>query len=269
MSPSETASTEAIQGVVALLNSAAKPLTFGQLKKAARLGDAAVKEALETAVKQGVVFRWPDFRRSQYFWSQSPDQAAEHALLTLASEEAISRTKLIARARKRIPGFPQNAMQRIVTNLVAGHQLQQVPAFTAGSLLVRSGRPAAYAATARRFIEEKFRKAGFDPAPIFSPPAPAPNHIEAQPSVDAAAQILEAIQAMEPVAGVPVSAQSLRHHLPALDKRDFDAAALELRRKQQASLSLHHDPHNLPQQERDLLIDGGDGTYYVAIAIRR
>jgi hypothetical protein len=180
----------------------------------------------------------------------------------------------VERASKRIPGFSRQAMQRIVMNLIAGHELQQVPAFTTGKLLVRSGSSAAYAASARKFIEEKFRKAGFDPNQLWTPVAdsaspPASTPASDTAAHDTAAQIMEAMRSLEPVAGVPVSAQRLRNQLRGLDKRDFDAAALELRKRQQVSLSLHHDPHNLPQEERDLLIDGGDGTYYVAIAVRR
>jgi hypothetical protein len=48
----------------------------------------------------------------------------------------------------------------------------------------------------------------------------------------------------------------------------LDLAALELRNKQQAFLSLHADPHNISQEDKNILIDGQDGTYYVAIAIR-
>jgi hypothetical protein len=65
-----------------------------------------------------------------------------------------------------------------------------------------------------------------------------------------------------------VTAQRLRNRLPSLTKSEFDAAALELRRNERVFLTLHHDPFSLPPPERDLLIDGGDGTYYVSIAIR-
>jgi hypothetical protein len=65
-----------------------------------------------------------------------------------------------------------------------------------------------------------------------------------------------------------VSTLRLRNHLPNIGKREFDTAALELRRKQEVFLNLHADPYNIPQSEKDLLIDGGDGTYYVAIALR-
>ena len=266
---SETAPAATVQHVIALLADASKPLTFAKLKTAAHLTDADLKAALDAATSQGTVFRWPDHRRSQYFWSQSPDDVAQQSVLAMAAEEALSKTKLIERASKRVPGFSQKDMQRIVVNLVAGNELQQVPAFTAGKLLVRTGSTGAYAASARKFIQEKFRKAGFDPNPFFAPDATAASPSAPTPSVDAAAQILEAIRSMELVMGVPVSAQRLRHHLPELSKHDFDAAALELRKRQDVSLSLHHDPHNLPQEERDLLVDGGDGNYYVAIAIRR
>jgi hypothetical protein len=60
----------------------------------------------------------------------------------------------------------------------------------------------------------------------------------------------------------------LRNHLPQLSKNEFDAAALELRKKERVFLSQHVDPYNISQEDKDLLIDGQDGTYYVAIAIR-
>jgi len=265
MAPSETSRAE-VQRIVEILKSAAKPMTFIQMKKATRLGDAGLKAALESGISEGAAFRWPDRGKSHYFWSHSADHAAQQAVLAIASEEALSRTKLIARARKQIPGFPEKSMQRIVMNLAADRQLQPVPAFTAGKLLIRSGTTAPYAAAARKFIEEKFRKAGFDPALVFAPAAgvrPAPPG-----AVDAAAQILEAIRSLEPVAGVPVSAERLRRHLPRLEKHDFDTAALELRDKERVFLSPHNNPLTLSEQERDLLIKGAGETYYVAIAIR-
>jgi hypothetical protein len=273
MPSSETAPVDAIRRIVALLETAPKPLTFVKLKQEVRLEDAELRSALEAAASQGAVFRWPDYRRSQYFWSQSPDNAAQQAVLAIATGEALSRTKLVERASKRIPGFSRQAMQRIVMNLIAGHELQQVPAFTTGKLLVRSGTSAAYAASARKFLEEKFRKACFNPDQLFMPQgsqAEACATILPNPTTrnTAADQILEAMRSLEPVAGVPVSAQRLHNHLPGLNKRDFDAAALELRNQQRVFLSPHDSPHRLQAQERDILIDGGDGSYYVAIAIR-
>jgi hypothetical protein len=277
MSTSETPLTAAAARIIALLQPAERPLTFSQLKGAlnkgakgvARLGDEELKSALESAVNQGAVFRWPDKGRSQYFWSQSPEQAAQQAVLAIAGGEALPKTELIRRACKKVQGFPQKAMERIVGDLVNGRELQQVAAFTSGKLLMRTGSQAAYAAAARKFIEEKLRKAGFDPAEFLRPLASQDALPVPAVSLDAAAQILEALRSIEPNAGVPVSTQNLRNRLPGLSKSEFDAAGLKLRDTEQVFLSLHHDPHNLPQRERDLLIDGGDGKFYVAIAIRR
>ena len=56
--------------------------------------------------------------------------------------------------------------------------------------------------------------------------------------------------------------------LPNNSVGEFLVRSLDLRKRQQVFLSLDHDPHNLSQQERDVLIDGQNGTYYVAIAVR-
>src|SRR5262245_41980321 len=90
--------TNEIQRVTELLKSSVKPLSFSQLRKSSRLKDAELKAVLEAAIAQSAVFRWPESRRSQYFWSKSPNAAARDAVLAVASEEAVSRTSLIVRA---------------------------------------------------------------------------------------------------------------------------------------------------------------------------
>jgi hypothetical protein len=258
-----------LAAVAGALERHARPVTFAQLKKAAGVGDAELKSALEEGVSSGVLFRWPDYKRSQWFGLESPSHAARRAVLAVAAEEALSKSALIRQARRRVPGFPEKAIDRTVAEALAAGELRTVGAFSAGKLLMRPGDVAAYAASARKFVEAKFRKAGFDVAE--APPVAMPTAAAAparQPAPNAAEQILEAIRALQPVSGAPVSTQRLRQQLPALCKRDFDAAALELANHDQVSLGRHHDPHNLSQEERDRLIDGRDGTYYVAIASR-
>ena len=122
-----------------------------------------------------------------------------------------------------VRGFSQQAMQRIVVDLVASRELQQVSAFTSGKLLMRSGITAAYAATARKFIEEKLRKAGFDPAQFLVPLTSE----AAQPVFNAGAQILEAIRSLEPVRGAPVSVWRPEHSagLPESSSRPPQSSA--------------------------------------------
>jgi hypothetical protein len=245
--------------ILTALRDAKKPVSFKALAKQVKTTDDSLRAALEAA---GEVYRWPDFRRSQYFWYASPEEKAREAILESAATHALSKSDLSKAAAKHLPGFPVKRVAAAVADLLAASQLQAVPGFKSRSkLLVRTGESVAYFSTARAFVEAKIRSAGFDPAAFFGGNPPPPE-------VDASALLLEAVRTLEPVAGVPVSTLRLRNHLPQLAKPEFDAAALELRRKQAVFLSLHADPYNLSGEDKSLLIDGQNGTYYVAIAIR-
>jgi len=254
--------------IQAALRAEKKPLTFKNLTKRLNVKDEVFRAALELAVRAGEVYRWPDYARSQYFWHVPPEQAAREAILTSASAQALPKTDLSKLAARKLPRFPVKNVETLVLTLIAEKQLHAVPAFAGKSkLLVRAGDQEAYFNAARSFVELKIRAAGFDPAAFFSGSA-SPHDKLAVSEVDVAALILDAVRSLEPVNGVPVSTLRLRNHLPKLTKQEFDAAALELREQQQVFLSQHADPYNLSQEDKNLLIDGQDGTYYVAIAIR-
>jgi hypothetical protein len=254
----EAASSNPLDRLTQLLRSAVKPVPLAQLKKASRLADNELNATLEAALAQSLIYRWPDYRKSQRFWSKSADESARNELLAIAEAEALSRAALVTRACAKVPGFSKKGMDRIAETLLSSKELQRVPAFTSGTLLIRAGIAAPYRAAARKFVEAKFRKAGLPLAP--DSPSPTPS--------GAPQMILDLLRSIEPISGVPVTTQRLRQRLPSLSKEVFDAAALELRRRHEVSFSLHHDPYNLPAADRDLLIDGRDGNFYVAIAIR-
>ncbi len=254
--------------IQAELRAEKKPLTFKNLMKRVKVKDEIFRAALESAVGAGQVYRWPDYRRSQYFWHVPPEQAAREAILTSASAEALPKTALSRLAARKLPGFPVKNVETLVSTLVAEKQLHRVDPFSGRSkLLVRPGDHQAYFNAARSFVELKIRAAGFDPAAFFTGNSSLHDKL-AHSEVDVAALILDAVRSLEPVSGVPVSTLRLRNHLPKLTKQEFDAAALELRKQQQVFLSQHADPYNLSPEDKNLLIDGQDGTYYVAIAIR-
>jgi hypothetical protein len=268
MSLSGTVRNENVRRIITILETAGKPLTFLQLKNKVGLDDIELKNSLEEAIKECAVFRWPDYKRSQYFSRQSPNEAAKRAILEIASSEALSGSHLADKARKRIPGLLRRTTERIVADLVAGSELRQVPAFTRGKLIILPGNAETYMASAQKFIQEKFRKAGLDIGPPFAPLSSTVIPAAPAPTVDAADQIMEALRALEPAPGVPVSAERVRARLPGISKHDLDAAAVELRKSQLVFLSAYDSPHGVSQKDRDVLIDGGDGSYYVAIAIR-
>jgi hypothetical protein len=262
--------------IVAAVLDAKKPVTVRNLAKILKVkkaDHASLQAAVEVAVGAGQVYRWPDRGRSQYFWHVAPEQAAREAVLACAADQALLKIALSRLAAKKLPGFTAKRVESIVSALVAENELQAVPGFAGSAkLLVRAGDREAYFNAARSFIEEKIRLAGFDPAAFFrDSPVGQDKATDAKLTdarADGAALIIDAVRTMEPVKGVPVSTLRLRNRLPHLSKHEFDAAALELRKKQQVFLSQHADPYNLSQEDKDLLIDGQDGTYYVAIAIR-
>jgi hypothetical protein len=255
--------------ILATVLAAKRPLTFKGLAKLVKAKDESCRAGLELAVGAGQVHRWPDYRRSQYYWHVSPEQAAREAILAAASTQALPKAALSKLAAKKLPGLGVTRVEAVISTLIAAKQLQAVPAPSGGSkLLLRAGETEAYFGAVRAFVERKIRAAGFDPAVFFREYSPPPATLTSTP-VDAAALILlETVRSLEPVRGVPVSTLRLRNHLPNLAKHEFDVAALELRGKQEVFLSRHADPYNLSQEDKNLLIDGQDGTYYVAIAIR-
>jgi len=81
-------------------------------------------------------------------------------------------------------------------------------------------------------------------------------------------KIWEILPSLEPELNVPVSTARVRRALRQVDKNRFDEAALRLRQQRRVYLSQHDHPLALNEEDRDLLIDGKDGRYYVAISRR-
>jgi hypothetical protein len=256
------------QRVVAHVREAAKPVSLSELKKKfqnEKAGAEVVSAVIESAVEAGQIYGWPG--RSRCYWNVPWDRTARDAVLAVAATKALSKTDLGKAAARKLPGIAGTRVESIVAALMSEKQLEKVVPFSGRTkLLIRPGDSQAYFSAARAFIEEKFRKANLDPTPFFNENSQAP--VKLPTPTEAAALLFQAVRSLEPVKGVPVSTLRLRHHLPRLSKNEFDAAALELRKNQQVFLSQHVDPYNISQEEKELLIDGQDGTYYVAIAIR-
>jgi hypothetical protein len=246
--------TDLPERVSAALRDARKPVSFKALAKLLKAKEEPLRQALETAKAH----RWPG--RTEPFWSVSAEQKAREAILQTAEVQAFSKAELSKKAAKLAFGIPAKQMESYVSVLLAEKELRAVPAFSGSAkLLVRRDGQQAYFKAAREFIEKKILKAEFQPSAFFE---------KDSASTNAAEEILEAVKSLEPVRGVPVSTLRLRNHFAKMSKREFDEAALELRQRQQVILSLHADPHNLGQEEKESLIEGHDGTYYVAVAIR-
>jgi len=270
MSATDNAPGDLSERIIACVRAAEKPIAFGKLLKAANAtkAEAEFLDALTSATNGGQVHRWPDYRKVHYFWHASADEKAREAVLAVAAVQALSKTGLSKAAVKQVQGFPHKSMDLMISAIIAEKHLKAVPAFASNSkLFVLPNDSQAYFNAGRSFIEAKIRKADFDPAAFFIGNSSAHDKLAVVPEA-AADLILEAVRKLEPVPGVPVPTLRLRNYLPNIAKSEFDAGALELRRRQEVFLSLHADHYNISETEKDFLIDGGDGTYYVGVALR-
>jgi hypothetical protein len=246
--------------IVTALRSAKKPVTFKALLKRMKAPEEAVVAELGATMESGSVYRWPS--KGQSYWASDPVAQAREAILKVAPVEALSSAELAKRAAKLTDKLPPKYLADHIQDLEREKTLQAVPAFSGSTkLFMLTGAQDAYFKAARSFIESKIAQAGFDASRFFVGSEPATGS-------DLAERILETVKTMEPVKGVPVSTLRLRNHFRDVSKHDFDKAALELRKKQSVFLSQHADPHNISAEDKELLIDGQDGTYYVAIALR-
>jgi hypothetical protein len=247
------------QRIVAAVRQAENPITVATLAKLVKVKEERIRTELKLAAEN-----------HELLWNVPFEEKAREAVLAAAGLCALSKTDLGKVSAKRIRGISAKSMESFVRILADERRLRAVPAFSGRSkLYVIAGEAEGFFTAAHHFVEKKIKQAGFDPEAFFARETVSKESSEHKGhAADAPKLILDAIKTLEPVKGVPVSTLRLRNHLRILNKQDFDIAALELRKRQEVYLSQHADPHNISQEEKDLLIDGQDGTYYVGIAVR-
>lgn len=226
------------------------PVPLKALAKRTKLSTDELGSILNAEIERRTVHRWPELRRQRRFWHRSPEEVLRESILGIAGELALPAPALSKQVRKAVPGFPAKLIASAIQQLVRDQALRKYPGFGRDKeLLGRSGHPSAYKAAAEAAIQaihEKLAAAGADPE----------------------AQILAAMTRMEPSSTAPVSVRELRAALTELDGRIFDRTALKLCAEQKVFLSRHDFPQGLSPEDRNGLIDGQDGSYYVAIARR-
>jgi hypothetical protein len=229
----------------ATLQSEPAPVTFSKLKKPhvnkkAGVSEADVRAALDSELKGGSIFAWPKNR----YWHIDPEAQIETEILTLCAASARKKTEI------KLKGRTAKDVSAAVDRLLASKKLLKYPALAGSSVLfVSAGSPQAYWAYVQAFVAEKLKKAGIEEASVEE-------------------EIWHHLVKLEPENDAPVSAARLRKAAAIADKRRFDEAVLKLREQRRIHLSQHDDPQSLSTEDREALIDGKDGSYYVAITRR-
>jgi hypothetical protein len=260
------------------IQEAKAPVSLSALQKRTRVAPEELKRALSDELARHTIHRWPDFgAQKQRFWLRPPDEVVREQALAAASERAMPSSALAKQVRKRMPGFPEKLIAAAIQQLVRDKQLRKYSSFGREQFLLgREGHPHAYAVAAHDAVQAivgKLAAAGGGPEEIrvalgisaaATPTAPALT----VPASDLETEVLRAMEKIEPAHSAPVSVRELREALPHVDKHQLDEAARKLRANQKVFLSRHDFPQSLSETERDALIDGQDGHYYVAITAR-
>jgi hypothetical protein len=229
----------------ASLRTEAAPVTFAKLRKAhvnkkAGIFEADLRAALDSGLSSGEIFAWPKSR----YWHVDPAAQLQTEILSQCATTARKKTEI------KVKGRTLKEVAVAIDRLLADRKVLKYPALAGSSILfVSAGSPQAYWAYVEAFVAEKLKKAGIEDSNVEE-------------------KIWDHLVKIEPDNDAPISAARLRKAAAIADKRRFDDAVLKLREQRRIHLSRHDDPHSLTTQDREDLIDGKDGSYYVAITRR-
>jgi hypothetical protein len=231
--------------LLASLRSETAPVTFAKLKKAhvnkkTGVSEADFRSALDSAVSSSDIFVWAKNR----YWHIDPEAQLQSEILNQCATQARKKTEI------KVKGRTQKDVAAAIDRLLAARKLLRYPALAGSSVLfVAVGSPQAYWTYVQAFVAEKLKKAGIAEASLEE-------------------SIWDHLVKLEPDNDAPVSAARIRKATAIADKRRFDEAVLKLRDERRIHLSPHDDPQSLSAQDREELIQGKDGSYYVAITRR-
>jgi len=233
--------------LLASLRTELAPVTFAKLRKAhvnkkAGIFEADLRAALDSALSSREIFAWPKNR----YWCIDPVAQLQAEILSQCAISAHKKTAI------KVKGRAPKEVAAAIERLLVDRRLLKYPALAGSSILfVSAGSPQAYWAYVQAFVAEKLKKAGIE-----------------EPNLEE--KIWDILPKLEPEKDVPVSTARVRRALGVteMDKNQFDAAALKLRDLRRVYLSQHDHPLALSSEDRDWLIDGKDGRYYVAITRR-
>jgi hypothetical protein len=230
------------QEVLIKLQAEPAPLSFVKLKKLFVSKKSGVTEAdLRDALAGEGIYPWP----KASYWHVDPAAQLDKAILALCGKKALKKTEI------KVKGRAPKDVAAAIDRLVQENKLLKYPALAgASALFVARGAPEAYWEYVREVVTAKLKKAGINE------------------DAGLEEKIWEVLPTLEPELNVPISTARIRRSLGEIDKKSFDVAALKLREQRRVYLSQHDHPQALSEEDRDLLIDGKDGRYYVAVSRR-
>lgn len=262
---------EAARRVEETLREAAAPVPEKKLVAAVWpkvLDPQPLRGRLREMEREGRLHAWPG--KSPSWWRLSPEQSVPELLLDTLGGRAMARSEWLKQAKARLKGVPAERWAAAAGELVSRGRVVLHTLRIGGKKVeacARAEHRDALLDVYRPLLEgliAEWRRLGIREEEIRRFLAFEPRG--AALAEELFAELLRLEQESAPPN--PVSRLRRRAALRHYSKEQFDAAALELLRKQFVYMAPHDHAMRLTAQERDELVADGAGTYYVSISAR-
>jgi hypothetical protein len=268
--PVKPQTPETLEHAVEALKRSSRPLTARQILELipppSRVDVAQLDQWLRA---DDHVNKWPPRAGAAQYWSQSPEDAADRALMRLLAGAALGAGTIEEKLGRDLAGYPGNRRRKLISArleaLVKAGKLYRYPRGGKIKGVKFSAKPASAAAYVGALQKEVEALAGrLAQAGVTREAIIAGLRGEA---TDLSRRIVEYLRTRPGGIGIGELRESLAPQLA--EKPGFDQAVLSLWRQNRVSLDRHDFPQGMSEADRDhYLIPDGKGNYFVMIGLR-
>jgi hypothetical protein len=268
--PVKPQTPETLEHAVEALKRSSRPLTARQILELIPPPSRVDVTQLDQWLRaDDHVNKWPPRAGAAQYWSQSPEDAADRALMRLLAGAALGAGTIEEKLGRDLAGYPGNRRRKLISArleaLVKAGKLYRYPRGGKIKGVKFSAKPASAAAYVGALQKEVEALAGrLAQAGVTREAIIAGLRGEA---TDLSRRIVEYLRTRPGGIGIGELRESLAPQLA--EKPGFDQAVLSLWRQNRVSLDRHDFPQGMSEADRDhYLIPDGKGNYFVMIGLR-
>jgi len=268
--PVKPQTPETLEHAAEALKRSSKPLTARQILELipppSRVDVAQLDQWLRA---DDQVSKWPPRAGAAQYWSQSPEDVTDRALLRLLAGAALGAAMIEKKLGRDLAGYPGKRRPKLIGDrleaLVKAGKLYRYPRggkITGVKFSARPASAAAYVGALQKEVEAlagRLRQAGVTREAIIA-------GLRGE-ATNLSHRIVEYLQTRPGGIGIGELRENLAPQ-PA-EKSGFDQAVLSLWRQNRVSLDRHDFPQGMSEADRDhYLVPDGKGNYFVMIGLR-
>ncbi|MBK8315082.1 MAG: hypothetical protein IPL01_14170 [Acidobacteria bacterium] len=264
--------------VMRALEQSPQPLTARQIRDMLagpyRLSEDKLALLLEELSDSGKIHRFKSAGRIKQprYWIRSIEEYARESILQILEQRPHTQTELLKKLKARLSGMIEDKQKQILSALVKGAAVRQLPAMIGSRTLRYSTRPPDPGEYLNDAIAKIGRKLGLTREQILGSTGEKTRNSSAGSQNELSEKLLTRMLQVKLAAAqgglVPLSElwQSLQKE--GWDKSSFDRLVLNLADNYRVSLHRHNFPASLTEEEKAGLVADDLGNYYVGIALR-